>query len=64
LALPLAQTLYLTEIERDFVGDVQFPAFSRTQWRETTREPRTTPLPDALAYSFVTYERNGRRIGP
>jgi dihydrofolate reductase len=59
LALPLAQVLHLTEIEHEFAGDAHFPAFSRTQWRETARETRTTPPPDAMAYSFVTYERRG-----
>ena len=29
LALPRADLLYLTEIDRDFAGDVRFPAFDR-----------------------------------
>jgi dihydrofolate reductase len=57
LALPRADVLYLTEIGRDFAGDVRFPAFDRAQWREVAREPHTAPPPDAFPYAFVTYAR-------
>jgi len=57
LALPRADILYLTEIGRDFEGDVRFPAFDRAQWREVAREPHTAPLPDGFPYAFVTYDR-------
>ncbi len=57
LALPRADVLYLTEIGRDFAGDVRFPAFDRAQWREVGREPHTAPPPDAFPYAFVTYDR-------
>ena len=54
-ALPLATTLYLTEIARDYDGDTRFPAFARDEWREVAREPHVAA--DGLAYAFVTYER-------
>jgi dihydrofolate reductase len=57
LALPRADLLYLTEIDRDFAGDVRFPAFDRAQWREVEREPHTAPPPDGFRYAFVTYDR-------
>ena len=53
-ALDRASTLHLTEIDRDFAGDVTFPPFDRTAWRETRREPGAA---DGLRYHFVTYER-------
>src|SRR5580765_3094341 len=37
-ALPLAQLLYITELDRDYEGDARFPAFAREPWRETSRE--------------------------
>jgi len=60
-ALPRADLLYLTEIERDFVGDARFPRFDRSRWRESEREARTA-LDDAgpLAYHFAVYERTVR----
>lgn len=57
-ALPLATTLHLTEIARNFDGDARFPAFERSDWRETAREVRLPDRPDGFAYAYVTYERN------
>ena len=59
-ALPLADDLYLTEIEADVEGDAAFPAWDRTQFRETSRERHSGSLqaggPD-VAFSFVRYVR-------
>ncbi|HQR51320.1 MAG TPA: dihydrofolate reductase [Methylophilaceae bacterium] len=54
-ALPLADRLYLTWIERDFEGDAHFPPLDLAQWHETGRE--TGISADGLGYAFVTYER-------
>ena len=56
-ALPRADALYLTEIDRDFVGDATFPAFDRRAWRETARESHASDTPDGFAFAFVTYRR-------
>ncbi len=56
-ALPLATILYLTEICRDFEGDVRFPAFERAAWRETARDVREPAIGTGFAYHFATYER-------
>lgn len=54
-ALPRATTLHLTEIAREYDGDVRFPTFPREAWRETAREPRRSD--DGVDYAFVTYVR-------
>lgn len=56
-ALPLAATLYITEIQQDVEGDAHFPAFDRNAWQETAREVRSQTEPQALQYHFVTYRR-------
>jgi dihydrofolate reductase len=56
-ALPLADALYLTEIDRDFAGDAWFPAFDRHEWREVERTAGRSEGADALPFAFVTYER-------
>ena len=56
-ALPIADALYLTEIDRDFEGDVHLPPLDRAQWREVTREPGRVEGPDGFGYAFVTYLR-------
>lgn len=57
-ALPLAETIYLTEIQQDVSGDAHFPAFHATEWREVAREPRLQKAPTPLQYHFVTYQRS------
>lgn len=60
-ALPHANVLYLTEIDRDFSGDARFPSFDRSHWRERTREAHTAlDGVDTFTYHFVVYERTGR----
>lgn len=54
-ALPLADRLYLTEIDAEFEGDAWFPAFDRDEWRETVREPHVSDA--GLSYAFVSLER-------
>jgi dihydrofolate reductase len=56
-ALPLADTLYITEIQQDVEGDAHFPAFDRNAWQETAREVRSQTEPQTLQYHFVTYRR-------
>lgn len=56
-ALPLADRLRLTEVHGTPVGDVTFPAFDRTAWREAEREGPIQGEKDEFAFSFVDYER-------
>ena len=53
-ALPVADRLEFTEIDRDFEGDTWFPEYDPGNWQETARETRRT---DGLSYDFVTYQR-------
>jgi dihydrofolate reductase len=57
LAMPHAQRLYMTEIERDFDGDAFFPDFDRSHWREVSRERHASGGPQGFDYAFVEYER-------
>jgi dihydrofolate reductase len=56
-ALPLADLLYLTEIDRDFAGDARFPDFARQDWRETARDLKRQDEPGSFTYAFTAYER-------
>lgn len=57
LALPRADELLLTEIERDIEGDVRFPAWDRGAFVETARERHHAGPPNDFGYAFVTYAR-------
>lgn len=55
-ALPLAQRMQITEIDRDFDGDVFFPPFDPREWIEKGRERHRSET--GLDYAFITYERH------
>ena len=55
-ALPLADSVYVTEIERDFVGDAYAPTLG-AEWTESERSRHVST--NGLPFSFVTYVRAG-----
>jgi dihydrofolate reductase len=55
LALPLAHSLVLTEVDADLPGDVFFPTWPRQQFVETSRSPQRSDA--GLRYDFVVYEK-------
>jgi dihydrofolate reductase len=57
-AIPLVDTLYITEIQQDVEGDAHFPAFDMRAWREISREVKAQDTPQPLKYHFVTYSKS------
>ena len=49
-AMPHADALDITHVDRDVAGDTFFPPIAPTMWRETWRE-------DHDGFAFVTYRR-------
>jgi dihydrofolate reductase len=56
-AMPRADELVLTEIDRDFDGDTQFPAWRAGEFLELSREPHHAGPPNDFDYAFVAYRR-------
>lgn len=56
-ALPLTQRMYLTEIHSDVDGDVFFPEFKKTEWKEMMRVFHPADERHAYAFDFVVYDR-------
>ncbi|RTL48088.1 MAG: dihydrofolate reductase [Rhodocyclaceae bacterium] len=54
-ALPMAQTLILTEVDLSPEADAWFPSIPAAEWRESRRETRVSET--GLTFAFVTYER-------
>ncbi|MDO8730880.1 MAG: dihydrofolate reductase [Candidatus Omnitrophota bacterium] len=54
-ALPLADRIYLTRIEKDFEGDTKLFEIDPAGWKEVSREEF---LNDPLPHTFITYERS------
>jgi dihydrofolate reductase len=55
--IPMANRLYLTEVNIEAAGDAWFPEYDRGAFKELSRESRTGEKGDALAFDFVVYER-------
>lgn len=60
-ALPLADTLVLTEVDQEAAGDVHFPAWARNEYEEVARETHHAGEPNHFNYAFVTYQRRRPR---
>ncbi|UKS25808.1 dihydrofolate reductase [Paenibacillus sp. HWE-109] len=52
-ALPLADKLYLTEVEKEIAGNIYFPAFDKESFQLTYKQPVNGTIP----YTYYTYER-------
>jgi dihydrofolate reductase len=56
--LPRAETIYLTEIRKEFPGDTFFPALDMNNWSEVEREDVDDDRDDAgFGYSFLRLDR-------
>ena len=56
--LPVADTLYLTNIHQNFTGDTWFPEFIPDDWTEVSREDIDDDASVDFNYSFVRLLRN------
>jgi dihydrofolate reductase len=57
LALPFAQRIYLTEVHAHVGGNTKFPAFKRSDWRETEHADHAADARHAYAMTFSTLDR-------
>ena len=57
LALPKARRMYLTEVDADVDGDVHFPDFDETAWREVASESHGADDKNQYAFTIRTLER-------
>ncbi len=57
-ALPLADRLYITEVETVIEdADTFFPEIDKSLWKETSRSDRFLDEPSGYHYTFVTYDK-------
>ena len=57
IALPKAKRLYLTEVAAEVEGDVMFPAFDESAWREVRREAHPAGPDDDFPFVLRVLER-------
>ena len=58
LALPVANRIYLTEVQKAYDGDTRFPEFDRTVWHEISRQHHPADDRHETAFDFVVYEKH------
>ena len=57
LLMPYAKKMYITEIDKEFDGDVYFPEINKEEWKVTSREQGPEDNENDFNYEYVTYER-------
>lgn len=55
--LPFADRMYVTLIDEEFNGDVYFPAFNPSEWRETSKVKGIKDEKNSFDYYFIQYDR-------
>ena len=55
--LPIADAIYLTIINKEFLGDAYFPGIDLNDWFEVERENINDDPDVAFSYSFLKFER-------
>ncbi len=55
--LPIADTLYITQINQTFEGDAFFPDFDKTNWIEVEREDVVEDAKVSFSYSFLKFQK-------
>jgi dihydrofolate reductase len=56
-AMPVADTLLLTEVDADAIGPIRFPDWPRADFSEQHREHHRAAPPNDFEFDFVTYQR-------
>jgi len=56
LAMPYANNIHLTEVNKEVEGDAFFPEFDKNEWKEIARENSKDFID--TSYSFVEYRRS------
>lgn len=55
--LPIAQTLYLTQVDAEIEGDAFFPTLDPQAWQCTAQRAHPADVRHAFAFEFLTYQR-------
>ena len=57
LLMPMCSKMYITEIDKEFDGDVSFPEINLNEWKVTRRENGPEDGENSFDYEYVTYEK-------
>ena len=57
LLMPMCTKMYITEIDKEFEGDVSFPEINLNEWKVVEREQGPEDEENSFNYEYVTYEK-------
>ena len=57
LLMPMCSKMYITELDKEFEGDVSFPEIDLNEWKVTEREQGPEDGENLFKYEYVTYEK-------
>ncbi len=57
LLMPMCSKMYITEIDKDFEGDVSFPEIDLNEWEVIEREKGPDDGINSFGYEYVTYKK-------
>jgi dihydrofolate reductase len=60
-AIPIAESIHLTELEDAVEGDAYFPAWDRSEWRLVSEVRHERDERHAMAFRICVYERGVRK---
>lgn len=60
--LPVADRLYITEIDHDFEADTFFPEIDYSQWKLVSSEPGIKDERNTFDYRWLVYEKIDKKI--
>ena len=55
--LPIADRLYITQIEGEFDGDAYFPSYNEAEWSQISIDSREPDENNHHKYHFITFDR-------
>ncbi len=58
ILMPKCQKLYVTQVDKDFVGDTYFPVIRENEW-EVTEKTEGPKDENDFKYEYITYKRKG-----
>ena len=56
LLMPYSKKMYITEIDKDFDGDVSFPEIDMNKWKIVKKEEEIKDDENDFTYEYVDYE--------
>lgn len=57
IAIPFANTMYITRVHHYFEGDAFFPEYDKSQWKLVSSEHHKADEKNEYDYTFETYQR-------